>query len=84
MARTLASIQRVAGKKPIAGADRIEVCQILGWECVTKKDEFNVGDLVVYIEIDSILPERLEFDFLKERKYRVKTIKLRGQISHGV
>lgn len=49
------------------------------------KDEgFNVGDKVIYIEIDSIVPKRPEFEFLADRKYRVRTIKLRKQVSQGL
>jgi hypothetical protein len=82
--RKLASIQKIAGIRPINGADKIEVCQVLGWECVAKKGEFKVGDLVVYCEVDSVLPERAEFEFLRERKFRIKTIKLRKQVSQGI
>lgn len=83
--RKLASIQRIVDIKPIAGADRIEVAQILGWQCViAKKDNFKVGDLVVYFEVDSQLPPRPEFEFLRERKFRIKTIKLKKQISEGL
>lgn len=84
MERKLASIQKIIGIRPIEGADKIEVCQVLGWECVVKKGEFKVGDLVVYCEVDSVLPERPEFEFLRERKFRIKTIKLRKQISQGI
>lgn len=49
-----------------------------------QKGEFKVGDTCVYIEIDSIVPELPVFEFLRERKFRVKTIKLRGQISQGL
>lgn len=83
--RKLASVQRIVDIKPIEGADRIEVAQVLGWQCVVaKKDNFKVGDLVVYFEVDSKLPERPEFEFLRERKFRIKTIKLRKQISEGL
>jgi hypothetical protein len=82
--RKLASIQRITKLSPIEGADRIVVANILGWECVVKKDEFAVGDLVVYFEIDSILPERPEFEFMRDRKFRVKSIKLKKQISQGL
>lgn len=82
--RKLASIQKVVSLEPIEGADRIEKATVLGWELVTKKGEFNVGDLCVYIEIDSQVPERPEFEFLRERKFRVRTIKLRKQISQGL
>ena len=49
-----------------------------------KKNEFKIGDKIVYIEIDSIVPERPEFEFLRNRKFRIRTIKLRGQISQGL
>jgi len=82
--RNLASIQRIINLEPIQGADAIEKATVLGWELVVKKGEFNVGDLCVYCEIDSILPERPEFEFLRDRKFRIKTIRLRGQISQGI
>lgn len=82
--RRLATIRKIADIKPIEGADRIETCIVDGWEVVCKKDEFKVGELVVYIEIDSIVPERPEFEFLRERKFRVRTIRLKRQISQGL
>lgn len=82
--RKLATIQRITDIKPIPNADAIEVASILGWKVVVKKDEFNVGDLVVYCEIDSLMPKRPEFEFLKHSKYRIRTVKLRGQISQGI
>lgn len=82
--RKLASIQVITDLSPIEGADRIETAQILGWQCVVKRGEFKVGDSVVYFEVDSVLPERNEFEFLRERKFRIKTIKLKKQISQGL
>ena len=82
--RQLASIQKIRKLRPIPGADFILVAEVLGWECIVKKDEFREGDLVVYFEVDSILPQRPEFEFMRERKFRVKTIKLKKQISQGL
>lgn len=84
--RKLASVQKISELRPIEGADRIEVAMMegLGWECVTKKNELKVGDLVVYFEVDSILPEKPEYEFLRERKFRIKTIKLKKQVSQGL
>ena len=83
--RKLASIQKIKKLEPIEGADAIEKAHVLGWQLVVKKGVFNVGDLCVYCEIDCLMPEdRPEFDFLKPRKMRIKTIKLRGQISQGI
>lgn len=83
--RKLASIQRITSLTPIKDADAIEKATVLGWEVVVaKKDGFKVGDLCVYCEVDSILPDRPMFDFLRERKFRIKTIKLKGQVSQGI
>ena len=82
--RKLASVQRILELNPIPNADKIMCAKVQGWELVVKKDEFKVGDLCVYIEIDSIVPNKPEFEFLRDRKFRVRTIKLRKQISQGL
>ena len=91
--RKLASIRKIAGVRPIPEADAIECVTVDGWDIVTKKGEFSVNDLVVYLEIDSWVPHELapflskgkeprEFNGVKGE--RLKTIKLRGQISQGL
>lgn len=84
--RKLASIQIVEEVNPIPNADAIEVIRVLGWRVVVKKAEnFKVGDKIVYIETDSVLPSDDErFDFLKNCNYRVKTAVFRGQVSQGL
>jgi RNA ligase (TIGR02306 family) len=80
----LASVQKIVDIQPIEGADAIEKVQVLGWWVVTKKGEYKVGDLCSYIQIDTIVPEKEEFEFLRKSNFRVKTIKLRQQISQGL
>lgn len=80
----LASVQKVLNVTPIEGADAIETAHVLGWQVVIKKGEYKPGDLCTYIQIDTVVPETEQFDFLRERKYRVRTIKLRKQISQGL
>jgi RNA ligase (TIGR02306 family) len=92
--RKLASVRRIKEIRPIDGADRIVCAVIDGWELVTQKsNNFQVGDLVVYFEIDSLLPEIEQFEFLRPHYvsksqngagFRLKTIKLRGQVSQGL
>ncbi len=82
--RKLATIETIAALDPIQGADQIERATVKGWELVVKKGEFKVGDRAVYIEIDSLVPDEPVFEFLRARKFRVRTIKLRGQISQGL
>jgi RNA ligase (TIGR02306 family) len=93
MERKLASIQRVAKILPIPDADAIEIAMINSWKVVVKKGEYTEGDLCIYCEIDSFLPIREEFEFLRKSSYkkmgdqegfRLKTIRLRGQISQGL
>lgn len=82
--RKLASIQKIKNLEPIEGADSIEKATVLGWQLVVKKGEFSIGDMVVYVEIDSLMPDKPEFEFLKPRGMRIKTIRLRGQVSQGI
>lgn len=83
--RKLAHIEQIEWIKPIEGADKIELCGILGWQCViAKKDNFKVGDKICYIEVDSVLPDKPEYEFLRDRKFRIRTIKLKGTLSQGL
>lgn len=93
--RKLATVERVVSVRPIANADAIDVATVRGWDVVVKKNEVTPGELVVYFEIDSFLPiEEPAYAFLRAsslktladgtRGYRLKTVKLRGQISQGL
>lgn len=91
MERKLASIQKIKDIQPIPGADAIEVATVLGWHCVVKKGEFEPGDLCVYFEVDSLLPVKEQYEFLRKccfnsrlNGFRIRTIKLRGQVSQGL
>jgi len=95
MERKLASIQRIREIRPIEGADAIDLAVVNSWQVVVAKNVgHKVGDLVVYCEIDSYLPIEPEFEFLRKSSYkkmpdgsegfRLKTIKLRGQVSQGL
>lgn len=97
--RKLVTIRTIGALNPIPNADAIEVATIDGWSVVVKKGEFAVGQKVVYFEVDSILPaSNPEFAFLMARSkqnlstetgeivegHRLRTIRLRGQISQGL
>lgn len=93
MTRKLASIRRIADIQPIRGADAIEVATVDGWRVVVKKNEFKVGDLALYLEIDSWVPHELAPFLSKGQEPRVyngvkgerlRTIRLRGQVSQGL
>jgi len=92
--RKLASIQKVWKVEPIEGADRIELAHVLGWQCVVNKGQFQNMDTAVYFEIDSYLPIRPEFEFLRKSCYKntnimgegfkLRTMNFRGQVSQGL
>lgn len=75
--RALAHIEKIEWVKPINGADNIELIGVLGWVLIAKIGEFQPGDLAVYIEIDSKVPENDDrFAFLASKHYKIKTMKL--------
>lgn len=83
MARALAHIEEINSIIPIEGKDRIVLATVLGWTVIVQKD-FKVGDKVVFAEIDSVFPEKPEFEFLRSKKFRIKTMKMAGVISQGI
>jgi len=83
MARALAHIEEINSIIPIEGKDRIVLATVLGWTVIVQK-HFKVGDKVVFAEIDSVFPEKPEFEFLRSKKFRIKTMKMAGVISQGI
>lgn len=98
--RQLASFRVLGGVIPHPNADNLEIALVDGWKCIVKKGDFKAGDRVIYFEIDSLLPIIPQFEFLRKYAYvnkawmpkelgvsegfRIKTIKLRGEISQGL
>lgn len=91
--RQLATVRKIHNIVPIENADAIELAQIDGWQAVIKKGEYQVNDLVVYLEVDSWVPHELtpflskgkeprEFNGVKGE--RLRTVKLRGALSQGL
>lgn len=79
--RQLCYAVKVTNITPINGADRVELAHVNGWQVMVKKGEYKIGDLAVYFEIDSKLPETEPFEFMSKYKYRVKTQKfIKGSV----
>ena len=78
-------IARINEIKPIEGADNIEQGVIGGWNCIIKKGEYKVDDLVAVATTDAVIPQKLS-DAMDVTNYlrkggRVRTVKLRGVYS---
>eukprot|EP01012_Entosiphon_sulcatum_P036304 TRINITY_DN4625_c0_g1_i1.p2 TRINITY_DN4625_c0_g1~~TRINITY_DN4625_c0_g1_i1.p2 ORF type:complete len:460 (-),score=75.79 TRINITY_DN4625_c0_g1_i1:17-1396(-) len=86
--RKLATVVKVDAVLPHGNADRLAIARVRGWQVIVGKDEFLPGDLAVYCEIDSKLPEEIltggALEAMRAKKFVVKTIKLRGQLSQGI
>ena len=84
--RALAYTVKVGEINKIEGADNIELISVLGWKVIAKIGEFHEGDLCVYFEIDSKLPEKEWSEFMRNKHFKVKTMKLGkfGVISQGL
>lgn len=92
--RKLGTIRKIDAIRKIENADSIECAVLDGWEVVVKKDEFKVGDKVLYLEIDTFVPHELAPFLTKEGKepaeykgvkgQRLRTVRLRNQISQGL
>jgi len=85
----LASLEVIKSIKPHPNADLLEIAQVLGWQTIVKKGEFQEGDKIIFIVIDTILPDAPWSEFLKDKKnpdkpIRLRTIKLRGEYSQGL
>lgn len=82
--RKLASVQKVTEVLPHPNADQLEIIRVLGWKLCAKKGEFKAGDPCIYCEVDSLMPERPEFEFLRSKNFRIRTVRLRGEVSQGI
>ena len=97
--RKIVSFKNIEEILPIEGADKIELVKFGGWQAITNKNEFKVGDKVIYFEIDSFLPKGIkQFAFLVEKEPRtvespngkmveghiLRTLRLRGVLSQGL
>jgi hypothetical protein len=80
--RELCYVVKIDGIEPIPGKDRVECAKVKGWTVMVRKDQFKVGDLGVYFEIDSKTPETEPFAFLAPKHYAIKTQKYRIPDGH--
>lgn len=82
--RALAHIEKIEWIKPIEGKDRIVLAGVLGWTVIVQKSDYEVGQKCIFCEIDSVFPEKPEFEFLRSKKFRIKTMKMSGVLSQGI
>lgn len=79
--RALAHIEKIEWIQPIQGKDRIALAGVPGWTVIIQKADYEVGQKCIFCEIDSVFPEKPEFEFLRSKKLRIKTMKMSGVLS---
>ena len=84
MSRKLAHIEQIDWIQPIEKKDRIVLAGVLGWSVIVQKADYAVGQKCVFCEIDSVFPEKPEFEFLRSKNFRIKTMKMGGVLSQGI
>lgn len=87
MSSLIVDVAKIIAIEKHPNADRLRIATVKGWNCIIGLDDFQVGDLIVFIPPDSVLPDSLcdkyNLEFVKKGG-RVKTVKLRGYISQGL
>jgi RNA ligase (TIGR02306 family) len=85
-------VVRITDILPHTNADTLEIIRTLGYQTIVKKGDFKVGDLAVFVQPDSVVPEIKTFEWLwgdaigpiPVRRRRIKAKKLRGEWSEGL
>lgn len=80
--RELAYLVTVDDIQPIGGRDKVESAVVGGWTCMVPKEQFKPGDVGIYFEIDSLVPQREPFLFLAKRHWAVKTQRFKTPDGH--
>lgn len=90
MSTFIVPITRIREILPHDNAEKLEIAKVYDWNVVVGKGQYKAGDYVMYVPVDSILPQELEDKVfgpdskIKLHKHRVRSIKIRGQISQGL
>lgn len=80
----LASIELIHTVTKHPNADALDIVGVLGYKAIVKRDQYKVGDLIVFIQPDTVLPDAPWAAFYKSKSSRVKAVKLRGEWSMGI
>ena len=87
----LATVSVIQDIRPIGGKDRIVLARVENYDSIVQKDGFKVGDKVIYVYYDAVLPVRPELEFLRKRcwserlqGFRIRPMKMGGHVSEGL
>jgi len=81
-------IAKINKIESIKDADKIELATINGWTSVVQKEIHNVGDLILCVTTDAVIPQELAdkwgvTNYLRKGS-RVRTVRLKGVLSECI
>lgn len=84
-------VVRINKLEPVPNSDSLEMTTMFETNCIVRKGQLKLGDLAVYIPIESVIDmTKPQFQGLGikvsegKEKYRVKAVRLRGTYSEGL
>jgi RNA ligase (TIGR02306 family) len=83
----LATVERVVSVTHHPNADKLDIIKVLGYDAIVGRDQYKAGDLVIFIQPDSILPSDKAWatEFLRyTSRGRLRAVRLRGEWSMGL
>ena len=80
----LATIEKIKSVQNHSNADSLDIVQVLGYQVIVRRNQYKIGDLVVFISPDTVLPDAEWSKIYRAKSSRVKAIKLRGLFSMGI
>jgi len=87
MSSLIVDVCRVDEISKHPNADRLSIVRVKGWNCIVGLDQYEVGQLVVFVPPDCIIPDSIidkyNLEYLKHNG-RTGSVKLRGYISQGL
>lgn len=78
-----AEVVKIQDMQSHPNADTLSLIKIGDFQCIVKTNDWKCGDLGIYLEPDTIVPENEKFEFLGEHR-RIRVRKLRGHWSMGL
>lgn len=85
---SVAYISRITDIQDIPNSDNLQLALINGWQGLVQKNVHKIGDLILCITQDAVIPDKLSLDwgvnsYLKKGN-RVRTVRLRGVYSECI
>jgi RNA ligase (TIGR02306 family) len=80
----IATVEVIRDIYPHSNADTLELVKVLNYQCVVKKDSYSIGEKIIFIQPDTVLPDSDWSEIYRKSGKRVKAKRLRGEWSFGI